>query len=311
MSPKTESTPTPVIRVTRYDAVSTTMIVIIIGLALIVGLLILVWMSHHKFEVAAEPEFKVLFTENPGGFLDGTEGQTLGGAEGPPAQFSDVESAPETEMDPNTPQTTIQPDFDDTLASVSSSAPSAPPQMLPRRAANIGERNSGINFKQKGTGRKGLGDGPGVGGFGREQRWFVRFDQGALVEEYAKQLDFFKISLGALLPDGTLIYISNVSQATPTKRVVPATEESKSLYMVWQTPARRKVDEELMRKAGVDATNAVLMHSYPPDTEQKLAKAEQGYRGLDPKQIAKTFFKVRPDGSGGYVFEVTSQLTIK
>ena len=51
----------------------------------------------------------------------------------------------------------------------------------------------------------------------RRPRWFVEFEHSSL-EDYAKQLDFFKIELGAKLEDGRLLYLSCLLYTSPSPR---------------------------------------------------------------------------------------------
>ena len=147
----------------------------------------------------------------------------------------------------------------------------------------------------------------GEGTIGREQRWMIKFDEGDL-GPYAKQLDFFKIELGALFKDGRLIFIKDMSKASPTRRLVQTGKGEDRLYMTWRGRSPRKqADAALFKKAGVlDAENAMLMHFYAPETEQLLARIESEYRNRKSSEIRATYFTVRKDGRG-FKFVVISQ----
>ena len=72
----------------------------------------------------------------------------------------------------------------------------------------------------------------------RDQRWFIRFSETGSVDEYARQLQYFGIQLGALFPDrGELVYLSDLTNATPSKRV--ETTGNDLLYFNWQGGSRR------------------------------------------------------------------------
>ena len=158
----------------------------------------------------------------------------------------------------------------------------------------------------EGTGGRPLGDGPGTGGLPREQRWMIRFADEESVDKYAEQLDFFGIELGVLFPGrGELIYISNMSNATPTKRVVQ-TGDDQRLYMNWQGGSRKSADAELFQKAGVNVSGGIVLHFYPRRTEDLLAQKERAYANRPVKQIRRTYFVVIEQGSG-YDFAVTQQ----
>ena len=199
----------------------------------------------------------------------------------------------------------------DDIATLSEIGAQQVQQMVAANPVNVGERNDGVRKKYKGTGKKPLGNGPGVGGFGREQRWFVRFADGSNIDEYARQLDFFKVELGAYVPGGKLTYLTNASQAQPTTRAAEVGADEQRLYMTWKSAGRREADVQIFRKAGIDATNAVIMHFYPPETEQQMAKAETDYRGRAVADILRTYFVVRSNGADGYLFVVTAQTYIR
>jgi hypothetical protein len=150
--------------------------------------------------------------------------------------------------------------------------------------------------------------GPGKSGFPREQRWFVRFSEGSTLNEYARQLDFFGIELGALLPGGRMVYLSDVTSDRPKVREATSGADEQRLYMTWQGGERRKADLELFRKAGVDIAGGIVFHFYPPATEAMLARLERDYRNRPADQIRRTYFVVRPGAAAGqYAFEVTRQ----
>jgi hypothetical protein len=274
----------PVLSPTRYDAVWSAMIVIVSGLAITVFFLIMLWLSNRPVAPPAEPP--IIWVEDPGGDPDGAPDETF--------QLDAAEEIQEEVA------------VEETIENVIELSEAATQVVQPTTEYESEQVESG---KVVGTGRRPLGDGPGNGGYGREQRWFVRFADGGTIDEYARQLDYFKIELGALLPDKSLVYLTNLSEPQPTKRVVTAKDqaEEKRLYMVWRTAGRRKADEELFQKAGIDARGAIIMHFYPPEQESALAKLEEAHRQKKPKDILRTYFTVRADGAGGYVFQVAGQ----
>ncbi|MEZ6044771.1 MAG: hypothetical protein R3C11_04155 [Planctomycetaceae bacterium] len=124
-----------------------------------------------------------------------------------------------------------------------------------------------------GSGRPALGEGGGEGAISRAQRWVVRFGDKDTLEEYANQLDFFGIELGALMANqGEVVYVSKMSASSPTVRRKKISKEEQRLYMTWQDEGRRKSDAELLKKAGVNADNVPILHFYPAATENKLGR---------------------------------------
>ena len=126
------------------------------------------------------------------------------------------------------------------------------------------------------------------------------------------RIDFFGIELGAKFDEeGRLVYLSNMSQDKPATREIrsSAGAEEKRLFMNWQdgSEERRQADVELFQKAGIDASQANIMHFYLSETEQTMATIEQEYGGRTAAEIRRTFFRVRKVGAD-YEFYVQSQL---
>ncbi len=80
------------------------------------------------------------------------------------------------------------------------------------------------------------------------------------------------------------------------------------MFMLWTegSEARRVADEELFRRAGIEVSQAQLLHFYPMETELMLATLEQDYLKRPPQDIRQTTFAVRRAGAG-YEFFVVSQ----
>ena len=167
-----------------------------------------------------------------------------------------------------------------------------------------------LNGTATGSGKRPLGFGPGNGGgVAAELRWFIRFADGSSLTEYAKQLDFFGIELGAIMPDGRLAYITNLS-GTPKVRYGTSGKDEKRLYMKWDAGERRKADEKLFQKAGITVGKYVIFHFYPQQTEQLLVTLETNFAKRNLREIRRTYFVVNTK-SGGYEFQVTRQMYLK
>ncbi len=168
-----------------------------------------------------------------------------------------------------------------------------------------------FNGSATGTGkRRPLGFGPGNGGgVAPELRWFIRFADGTSLTEYAKQLDFFGIELGSILPDGRMAYISGLA-GTPKPRYAMSGKDEKRLYMKWEGGERRSADEKIFQKSGLQVGKAVIFHFYPQQTEQLLLNLEFNYAKRNLKEVRRTYFLVNTKGKG-YEFVVSRQLYLK
>ena len=125
---------------------------------------------------------------------------------------------------------------------------------------------------------------------------------------YARQLDFFGIELGVLLPDNKIAYAFHLTKKKPDTRVVadPATNENR-YYLTWRLADSRKADQKLLKRAGIEAGNRLILNFLPRDVEGQLIILERDYRGSTPPKIARTRFGVRAAGQGFefYVLEQT------
>lgn len=281
----------PVLQVTRYDRVSAVMIVTVMTLCVATVWLSVVWATNRIRDAGDVVPLELI--ELPGGVEEGAVDETL-----------NVESPEEETQDPSlaeelSEETEIQ-EMLDMVVELSDVAANQAEQY------ELQSQNTGTPGSKKGTGRRALGMGPGESGLPREQRWFVRFSDRADLETYAKQLDFFGIELGALLPTGDLVLVSNVSSAKPRVETRKSGAGEERLYMTWQGGTRRDADMKFFQKAGIDARRATILQFYPPKTETLLASLERGYRNRSPGQIRRTYFSVTRDRSG-FKFVVTRQ----
>jgi hypothetical protein len=168
-----------------------------------------------------------------------------------------------------------------------------------------------------GTGKgKGIGDSrrPGPLGEGRDdivppwERCEVRFATTG-IQVYAKQLDFFKIELGAVGGGSSEVdYAYNFQKAKPDRR--PGTPEKEDrLYMTWRDDRSpiAAFDQQLLQRAGINTRRRVILQFFPKDIERLLLTLEaQQVKGRDPRTVLKTVFGVREVASGYefYVIEV-------
>lgn len=269
------------------------MITIFAGLLVICLLVVMIWISN-RIPKAPEP-VPVELLEIPGGVADGSPDETLR-VDSPDPESPDASEAEQAD----------QTEVESALEAAVELSDSAAQQV--QQQFDVSIQNSGKPGSAKGTGRAALGFGPGTGGLPREQRWFVRFGNKSVVEEYANQLDYLKIELGSLLPDGRLVYVSQLSSPSPKVRYVQTGSKEKRLYMTWQGGERRSADVELFKKAGIEIrADYPVFHFYPPELEARLAQLERDFLKKPVQSIRRTYFAVEREGNG-YSLRVTRQL---
>jgi hypothetical protein len=279
-------------KVTGYDRAAALVLAAVLATAVTVGMLVAVWSAQHEWRSDDVVPLELVATS--GGVEDGSETETL-----------DLKTPFEETADPSLAeirddQTQIEP----MLESVVDLADRA--SDMAREQFQSDAVNAGTPGSRSGTGRAALGVGTGNGGLPREQRWFVRFSDGGTNYQYARELDSFGIELGALLPGGTLAYISNLSADHPTVRRTDSGKDETRLYFTWQGGGRRTADIELFRKAGIDVGTAPIFHFYPKPTEDRLARLELDYAHRQSRDIRRTYYAVESNG-GKYEFVVSRQ----
>jgi hypothetical protein len=188
-------------------------------------------------------------------------------------------------------------------------------------AASV-ERIEAVLLKARLTGRHGFQDGDSDGqGPGdipsnpprddmipRWERWQIRWTSTSL-PAYIRQLDFFKIELGAAGGKKKVDYAFNLTKARPDTREGAGSAE-KRLYMTWKGGKLMKFDRTILARGGIPTDQRVLLQFYPLAMEDQLAVVEKlnatskGHANL--QEIRKTFFGVRPKGDG-YEFFVEDQ----
>ncbi|VAX39403.1 hypothetical protein MNBD_PLANCTO02-2757 [hydrothermal vent metagenome] len=282
----------PVIKVTQYEKVWAFLVALV--LALIVAVVWLAFVYSNTVIPKEEEAVPLELLEMPGGFEDGVPDETL-----------QLDSPEEVTYDPSTAE--IEQDeseiteVEDVIQEISENASIQADEQFVMDAQNAGKPGSAT-----GSGRRPLGSGDGKSGLPREQRWFISFAERGTLDTYAKQLSYFGIELGVLLPTGKLVYLSNLTKKPPTTRSVSSGKSEKRLYMTWQGGARKKADVDLFKRANIDVSRGTLFQFYPPRTEAMLARLEKSYRNKPTSSIKRTYFVVRSAGNG-YKFVVTRQ----
>jgi hypothetical protein len=301
----------PVLGVTRFDRVFSFLLTCILIFGLVASAFGAIWVTTRQWivhtPVANIEVVEVIEDVEGGGAEDGELGSSLY-APGPEStEVTLAVDIQDTVMADN-PIETIK----DVINAVGSVV-SDPEQLA--MAADVGVPSMLPGGNPKGTGTKrNLGKGPGDGGgVKRNERWEISFESGQTELEYARQLDYFKIEIGAIV-GGKISYVTQLSAARPNVRMAAGGAEDKRLYFSWRTGGRRQIDLNLLQKAGVAAPgNAIVLQFYPFETEQYLARMERDYlekaKGTkDLRIVRKTKFQVVRDRNGKpYDFEITKQ----
>lgn len=154
---------------------------------------------------------------------------------------------------------------------------------------NTGNGNSGPGAKRPPGPPQ---DGPNI--VPRWDRWEIRFESSSMTT-YARQLDYFKIELGAAGGGKPHVdYAYNLTQARPDTKSGPGSDE-KRLFMTWRAGTLQQFDRQLLGRAGIETRRRVAMQFYPEAVENELAeieKANADKQGKTLPEYLKTVFAV-------------------
>ncbi len=298
----------PAIRVeSSHDRVTSFLMAVILGAFLVFGWLGIIAATTSAYQSRMTPAVRVIEVAGGGGGTpDGKAGSVeainvAGGAEADQASNNEEDAtefeAPMVEARPAAMLDSVV-DAGENMAEVDMST-------VTRSGGKVA---SGKRRSKVGDGGPGFGFGPGDGGVRREDRWSILWKTGSTADEYARQLDYFKVEL-AVIEDNHLVYVSNFSAARPTRRIGSGSDD-KRLYFLWRGQGRKESDLSLLAKAGLDVGDKVIFQFYSDAVEQALSQLEVKYKGRQPGEIRNTRFDVVGDG-GSYKFEVLSQETLR
>jgi len=143
---------------------------------------------------------------------------------------------------------------------------------------------------------------------GLDRHWEIHFPKGNTIENYSKQLDFFGVEAGVLMPENKIIYIYNLSKLKPDTRYGVIDAENR-YYLSWARGDLSEADRELFTAAGIETKGRVILLFLPAAIEESFAKLEKSYAGDKADKVAKTRFGIRRKGEGYevYVMEQTYQ----
>ncbi len=270
------------LRVTLYDKVSGWLMALLVLVGLAFSILFGIWLTTVlKFKRVAPP-IEYIEYEGRGDHAEGFE------RDREPPGLEELEEIRE-------------PSLESTLEAVT--------DLASTQAAAFDAMETSSTITGKGGG-KGDSRRPGPLGEGRNvippwERWEIRYSTTS-VSLYARQLDSFGIELGAAGGAPQVDYASNLARAKPTTRQGPPTEEQR-IYMTWKSGKLREFDELLLKKAGVNTANRVLMQFYSKELVHSMEALEfQNSNGRRPEEWFKTIFGVRATG-GAFEFYVIEQ----
>jgi len=276
------------LRVSRYDQVAGMLLATLLVMGTITVLMAMVLFAERLFRPQIAPPVTVL--EDVGG---GGSGSVLGSEQ----QFEEPSAS-------EVPQSGVQLPAEGNLQSIVAVVAAQAPDF----DAVYGSPTLG---KGEGTGT-GDGRGKGPGGPGTSdgipayERWEIRMSA-ANLDEYAKQLDFFKVELAVAGGGSPVVeYISKLSSGKPTVRIGDPKDEHR-LRFLHRSGELRAGDRQLASKAGVKTDGRVVFQFYDDATYKSLLALEATRKGNRRiKEVRRTVFGVKSN-QGRYEFYVIDQ----
>lgn len=180
--------------------------------------------------------------------------------------------------------------------------------------ANLDKRSGDAAAMGKGGGYGSREGGPGGTGKGIPdyKRWNINYES-ENIEEYARQLDYFKIEIGVVATqkgNNDIWRVSNVSSGPRVQKTSRA-NENKTLRFAHVKQRMKKWDQILCKRAGAPLDNTALVQFYPEDTRQYIRQQEANFlaaAGRELKDVKKTMIKVEKGEAGKYVYTITEIL---
>lgn len=280
------------LRASRYDQVASLLLACLLVFGCVTAFMFFIWLSRRI--LITRPAVPVTVLEDVGG---GGSGQVLGTEQ----QFE--EPSPQ-EAPQSATAATAAVSFEQSLNAVASVV-----------ASNVQELDAvyGSPFVGKGEGT-GQGDGKGKGpggpgtldGIPAYERWEIRLSA-ANLDEYAKQLDYFKVELGVAGGGNPNVdYISKLSSARPAVRSGEPKDEHR-LRFLHRSGELRAADRQIAERAGVKTEGRIVFQFYDQATYQSLLRLEATAMGSRRvKDVRRTVFGVKP-AAGRYEFYVIEQ----
>ena len=285
--------------VSAYERVASWLICLLIFFGVAVATMFLLWFTSKVFvRPVAVP---VVLQEQFGD--EGGEGGGLGGIGGGPGMGLGLGQNLEGDGQQFAEETGLtEPPTEDTLTTLAD-AVAANTVMLDDLTLRRPIRPGGVG--PRGDGHPPGGSGSGPGRPGRRRHWEVHFLEDNTLEGYARQLDYFGIELGVLMPDNKITYAYHLSKPKPDVRIGAADREQR-YYLTWRSGGLQQADLDLLARAGVATEGRLVLKFLPPPLEADLAQKERARAASFADRILATYFGVRAEGAG-YSFFVLDQ----
>jgi hypothetical protein len=108
---------------------------------------------------------------------------------------------------------------------------------------------------------------------------------------YANGLDYFKIELGILVSKDEIAYAYHLCDSKTLRRTSSLHQEKRVGFI--STGKVREYDQALLKRAGIEAGDCMIIKFIPADVEAHLIALEKQYRKTNSQQVEKFAFGIR------------------
>ncbi len=280
---------TPIVGETAYEKVTTALLTGLLLLCLVCGLLVAIWLQF-DWHLSTHDGSPPSPGNNGGSMTIATERSNLhkplvAAAVSPPLQLTEHETS-----HPERPVEQLINAIEDSAVDASSIGTDSSSHLSGMEfSETAGEKDSGNSKLWRAR---------------KIRRWFFNVQAPRNAAEYTRMVNEAGIELGALFPDGRLVYLSH-SNGVASVRTASATLDNR-YFTVWSRGELQQLDEELFREAGVDIAGAQIVHLFSPRLEQDLIRRELAFAGRSADMIQRTWFRIEP-AHGAFEVSVVRQ----
>ncbi len=138
--------------------------------------------------------------------------------------------------------------------------------------------------------------------------WEIKFRDHLRPIDYARELDYFGIELGAVAKNGEIQYVSQLAKPKPAPRLGRLADEHRA-HVTWKFGELVAIDAKLLAKASVSTKDKTIAHYFPDRVTRELMSLERAFADREQRDILRTRFQVRekPDQTNAFEFFVEEQ----
>lgn len=140
------------------------------------------------------------------------------------------------------------------------------------------------------------------------RRWVISIDGLRNADDYSTLLNELGIELGAFTRNGEFVYVSVASDLKASVRQ-PESRQDDRFYSLWQRGSLLELDNELLRRAGVNPGSRPVLHFFSPKTESQLSRLEREAARAARRRVSeirRTWFTLERT-NGRFAFRVSTQ----